>query len=229
MSEYKEKILHSLLTKSSTKQFIFRNTSKIYDDFRNDLKLITSELSDKISKADPNVLISYKDDGQFETQIQLSGDVLLFAMHSNVFNFDDGHFIHKLPYVQEDPLRAYCGMIEIYNFLSDSLKYQRLNDLGYLVGRIFINKDNHFFVDGKGQMSFLYNDFANMVMTPELMRNIIETSIFYALELDLWAPNINDVLELTVAEKITQAGLSIHRTGKRAGFNMSYLREDNHS
>ena len=52
-------------------------------------------------------------------------------------------------------------MINIYNFLADSFKYNRLNDVGYLVGRVFLNKDLHYFVEGKRQLGFLYNDFVN--------------------------------------------------------------------
>ena len=46
--------------------------------------------------------------------------------------------------------RTYCGVINMYNFLSDSFKYNRENDLGYLIGRMFINKENTF-VEGKGK------------------------------------------------------------------------------
>ena len=38
------------------------------------------------------------------------------------------------------------------------------NDLGYLIGRIFINHENHFMVQGKRQLGFLYNDFINQLL-----------------------------------------------------------------
>ena len=41
-------------------------------------------------------------------------------------------------YVKEDKNRSYCGVIHLYNFLADSFKYNRLNDVGYLIGRVFI-------------------------------------------------------------------------------------------
>jgi len=34
-------------------------------------------------------------------------------------------------------------MISIYNFLSDSFKFNRVNDIGYLIARVFTNKENH--------------------------------------------------------------------------------------
>ena len=36
--------------------------------------------------------------------------------------------------------------------------------MGYCIGRIFINKENHYFVEGKRQLGFLYNDFMNSKM-----------------------------------------------------------------
>ena len=46
-------------------------------------------------------------------------------------------------------MRSFCGVINIYNFLSQTLlKYNRLNDAGFLIASVFINKDYHFFVEG---------------------------------------------------------------------------------
>ena len=64
----------------------------------------------------------------------------LFGVANNVF------------YPEENPNRGFCGLIHIYNFLNDSFKYNRVHDLGYLIGRIFINHENHFMVQGKRQL-----------------------------------------------------------------------------
>ena len=66
-------------------------------------------------------------------------------MHTNTFSFDKSHQIWNSSYVKEDEYKAYCGVINVYNFLSDSFKYNRANDLGYMIGRLFINKEKHFF------------------------------------------------------------------------------------
>lgn len=65
-------------------------------------------------------------------------------MHTNVFCFPPEHAVGKSSYVLETPTRGYCGMIQAYNFLSDSLKYQRLSDIGYLLARLFINAEGNF-------------------------------------------------------------------------------------
>jgi hypothetical protein len=35
------------------------------------------------------------------------------------------------------------------------------------VARLFLNKDGHFFVQGKRQLGFLYNDLANNPIDPD--------------------------------------------------------------
>ena len=38
---------------------------------------------------DERIVIEYKDSGEFEAQLRVSGDLLVFQMHSNVFKFDE--------------------------------------------------------------------------------------------------------------------------------------------
>jgi len=135
-------------------------------------------------------------------------------MHSNVFEFDNRHPVNKIPYVLDDPLRSYCGMIMIYNFLADSFRYNRMNDLGYLVARIFINKDKHFFVEGKRQSGELVKDFAVDTISPGILREIVETAIEYSISFDLLVPlKIATVDQMQ--EKISHSKIA---TGKRIGF-----------
>src|SRR5690606_28562898 len=126
---------------------------------------------------DKNVEISFSDNGDFEVQLKFSGDVLVMSMHSNVFGFAPEHAVNQLKYVKDDPDRKYCGIIHIHNFLADSLKYNRTEDMGYLIGRIFINKDAHFFVDGQSQLGFLFNSFWKGKINSEQITEIIELAI----------------------------------------------------
>ena len=65
-------------------------------------------------------LPQYNDKGPFEVEFKVGGYLLIFSMHSNVFEFDDKHPVWKTKYIEEDSLRSYCGVINIYNFLADS-------------------------------------------------------------------------------------------------------------
>ena len=105
-------------------------------------------------------------------------------MHSNIFTFNKQHSIWNNNYVKENNLNSYCGIINIYNFLSDSIKYNRQHDLGFLIGRIFVNQEKHFFTDGQGQLGFLFNNLENNIITEENIEKIVNCSIMYALEFD---------------------------------------------
>jgi len=216
----KEKIVELLKTKSSTKQEVFRKTKLVFAEFQQYLKaksdIINNELTDK------DVQVIYSSDGDFESKLKFSGDTLLFHMHSNVFDFPNSHSIHKKKYVKEDKLRSFCGVINIYNFLSDSFKYNRMNDAGYLIARVFINKDKHFFVEGDKQLGFLFNDFINQQINTVQIDKIINETMVYALNFDLQAPNFNDVKVVSVHQILDMNNNQKLKTAKRMGYKFSF-------
>jgi hypothetical protein len=109
-------------------------------------------------------------------------------------------------------------MIMIYNFLADSFKYGRVNDLGYLVARIFINREKHFFVEGKRQSGELVKDFAVDTISPGILREIVETAIEYSISFDLLVPPYEQVKIATVDQMQEKISFSRMTTGKRVGF-----------
>tara|TARA_B100000767_G_scaffold155971_1_gene146667 strand:- start:45 stop:719 length:675 start_codon:yes stop_codon:yes gene_type:complete len=216
----KEKIVQLLKTKSSTKQEVFRKTKSVFADFQHYLKaksdIINNELSDK------DVEVIYSSAGDFESKLKFSGDTLLFHMHSNVFDFQNSHSIHKTNYVKEDKLRSFCGVINIYNFLSDSFKYNRMNDAGYLIARVFVNKDKHFFVEGDEQLGLLFNDFINQQINAVQIDKIINETMVYALNFDLQAPNFNDVKVVSIHQILDMNSNQKLKTAKRMGYKFSF-------
>jgi hypothetical protein len=218
MPNAQELIIQSLKEKSSLKQDIYRLNLSLFEQFKTALKEIAAKLHDEIQQHDKRVLIEYSENSPFSIQIRTGGDVLVFEMHTNVFLFDSQHKIWNLSYVQEEHSRAYCGLINIYNFLSDSIQYKRVNDVGYLIGRIFINKESHFMVEGKRQMGFLYNNFSTDVISEERIREVIQSAILFCLNFDLLIPPYEAVQETTFTQ-ITENAQSIKAiTGKRLGF-----------
>jgi hypothetical protein len=213
-----EEIVKALEVKAGTKQFIFRKTIDIFNIFKQQMVVVAGEVAHEMRNIDRNIEVSAQNNGNFEAELKFSGDTLMFLMHTNVFNFPPEHAVHKTEYVRQDPLRSYCGMILIYDFLSDSIKYGRMNDIGYLIARIFINKEGHFFVQGKRQFSFLYNDFSAFEINPEIIRLIIQTSILHTIDFDLFVPPFDEVKEVTLMQKIMEAGNAALKTGKRLGF-----------
>lgn len=210
-----------LCKKSSTKQQVFRLTQSIFRDLKMVLRDIEAELTPSLASDAPNVEVKYSDKGDFEAHLKFSGDTLVVMMHTNVFDFDESHFVNKSPYVQEDTLREFCGMIQIYNFLSDSIKYNRDNDVGYLIARLFINKDQHFFVEGKRPLSFLFNDLEKNIISKESLRTIVEEAMLFCLNFDLMAPPVDSINYISVEQKNFMSHSSGMPTGKRLGFVMS--------
>src|ERR1043166_577030 len=146
-------------------------------------------------------------------------------MHTNVFDFENSHFILSTNYVKEDPMREFCGLIQVYNFLSDSLKYNRIDDEGYLITRIFINKERHFFMEGKQSVSLQYRDFECCSINTETLNNFIIEIMNYCLNFDLIAPPLEKAFTITVEQKNNMSYSSGFPTGKRLGFRMSSEKE----
>ena len=114
--------------------------------------------------------------------------MLIFQMHTDVFEFAPDHPIHRTEYVREDAQRSYCGVVNIYNFLSDSFKFNRNADEGYLIGRIFINRERRYFVEGKQQDSLRAADFGRAEIDREALTAILESAIDFSLNFDLLMP-----------------------------------------
>jgi len=211
-------IIETLKEKACLKQKVFKQTTSIFQDFKAQGEQLANELKTEMHKIDKDVKIDFINKGDHEFHLKFGGDILVFYMHTNVFDFERSHNIWNSSYIKEDELRVYCGMINVYNFLADSFKFNRVNDLGYLVARCFFNKDLHYFVEGKRQLGFLYNDFINEVITPKKIKEIIESAILYSLDFDLLTPPYNTMQEVSVHDikEVTNA-MNI-KTGKRLGF-----------
>lgn len=219
-------ILQRLATKSSTKQFVFRKTKEVFGQMKEVLAAVAYELNSNICNIDGHVLVEYTDKGDFEAHIRFSGDVLIFHMHTNAFTFDQNHGIWQTGYIKEDPLRAYFGMINMYNFLHDSFKYNRINDSGHLLGRLFLNKDGHFFVEGKRQFNFLFNHVDKDAVDEQALRKIIETAIIYALDFDLTTPPFQLVREVTVSQIQDISNELRIKTSKELGYRIQARLKD---
>ena len=213
-----DKIVELLKKKVTLKQEVYSKTRDVFEELRTMLMEISSDLTNRVKNFGGDLTVTFKDASEFEVEFTLADETLLFVMHTNIFTFDSTHEVWKSQYVQQNKDNAYCGKIFIYNFLSDSFKYNRTNDVGYLVGRIFINKDKHFFVEGKKQLSYLYNDFSTSVIDSECLTKIIESAILYSLDFDPFTPPFEQQGQISVGEVINANLQSRITTGKRLGF-----------
>jgi len=211
-------ILNMLQKKSGMKQDVFHRTRAFYKELKDVLQELGVDLEREMFQRDKRISVQYRDKGELACELKVAGDSIIFHMHTNVFKLDQAHSLWKTSYLEEDELRGYFGVVNIYNFLSDSFKYNRERDLGYLVGRIFLNKDGHFFVQGKRQLGFLYNDLATNTMDREMLRQVLYSVVIYILDFDLLTPPYDQVNQVTVSEMNELSTGSQLSTGKRLGF-----------
>jgi hypothetical protein len=211
-------IVSLLVQKSALKQKVFDTTRQSFNELKEVLIELTSYYNDLLKDADQRIKLEFHDKGEFVAMIKVGGDALVFSMHSNTFEFDREHEVWKSSYIQGNPLNSYVGQIQIYNFLNDSFKYNRQEDLGYLVARIFVNQERHYFVEGKRQRGMGVKQFGTSVLGKKEIRNIIEVAIIYSLQFDLLVQpydNVKIVSLLQVNEEIMNSHM---QTGKRLGF-----------
>ena len=219
-SPLRAKILETIVRKSSLKQQVFDNTFATLNELKDILFEMSSEWVDELDgRIDRRVRIEYRDRGKFETQFQVASDLLIFRMHTDVFEFDANHLVWQSPYVQADRDNSYCGIIDIYNFPSDSFKFNRNADEGYLIGRIFINRERCYFAEGKQQNSMRAMDFGKSEIGQEALVAILESAIGFALNFDLLMPPYEENKRVTVDQFNTKMDNSKFVTGKRLDYD----------
>jgi len=224
MSELDDKktiIIGTLKKKSMLKQKVYDNTLEWFSVVKDILKDLAKDVNVNLGDVDSRIKMEYTDRSSFDAQLKVAGDILLFSMHSNIFQFDREHPAWKTPYIQKNKFNAYSGIINIYNFLYDSFKYSRLDDLGYLIARIFINHENQYLVEGKRQMGMLFSNYGNEAISRPSLQVIISTAIQYSLEFDLLVPPYDTVKIATVGQAEAKIQHSRVITGKRLGFQFN--------
>jgi len=216
--ELKESLKTLVFDKSDLKQQVYKATKEAFEMFRNTTRELMSLFEEQAHQEKRDVRFSFTDHGDFEFEVKFAGDVLVFVMHSNVFEFSRDHQVMKSPYIREDKRRSYCGVIRIYNFLADSFQYNRDQDLGYMIGRVFVNSEKHYFIEGKRELGMLYNNFNTSLITNESVQSIVESAIEYTTNFDLLTPPYDEVKLVSVGEMRSDLDKKSLVTGKRLGF-----------
>lgn len=216
--ELKESLKDLVFNKGELKQQVYAATKESFELFRSTTREMIDLFKQERQSNGKNVRFEFTDRGDFEFEVKFAGDVLLFMMHTNVFEFSRNHEVMKSQYIRENPNRSYCGVIHIYNFLADSFLYQRDNDLGYMIGRVFVNVDRHYFIEGKRELGMLFNNFNTSLINSESVQNIVESAIEYTTNFDLLTPPYDEVKLVSVGEMRTNFDKKSLVTGKRLGF-----------
>jgi len=221
--EYIKLLLES---KSTAKQVTYKNLLSAFQLLAKESKRVIDELRGKMKPGDEDVTVDFKIINEHEFHVKLAGDLLIFVLHTNVVTFADEHAVMKTNYIREQEINRYFGQIMIYNFMADSVKYNRINDPGYLLARILINHENRFLLEGEGQLGFLFGSISSQAISEIEINQIVKIALQVAIENDLMAPPFPDVQFITLYqknEKTQELG-----AGQKIGFRMSYQHNKPH-
>ncbi|HRO76037.1 MAG TPA: hypothetical protein PLP27_07835 [Crocinitomicaceae bacterium] len=216
VKENREELLSLLENKVSLKQDIVKD---LRDTFAHLRTVVTEEVAFFKSRlSDERIRMSIEDRDGTEIKAFVGSDCLIFHQHNNVFLLPETNPLWKEDYLKEDFTRGYFGIIYIYNFLAESMIKQRLGDSGYLIARIFVNKDGHFFVEGKNEIAKRFKPLSEGKICDEMMRFIIQSAFAYAINFDLLTPPYEMVAQINVQQAIAIANSISLQTGKRLGY-----------
>ncbi len=216
--ELKESLKTTVFEKSVLKQEVYKSTKDTFEMFRGCAREIIELFKAENDRRGTQIEFAFVDRGDFEFEIRFAGDTLIFYMPTDVFEFSRDHAVMKTPYIREDSRRSYCGVIRIYNFITDSFTYERYNDLGYMIGRVFVNHEKHYFIEGKRELGMMFNNFNTSLISNDSVQSIVESAIEYAANFDTLTPPYDE-------NKLVPAGAMVEHsekksvvTAKRLGF-----------
>jgi hypothetical protein len=215
----RQQLIDLLIHKSALKQDVADDLEVVFSDMRKLIDLEINALKEVIT--DERVRLFIKDRGDHEFHVYIGSDVLVFNLHHNVFRLPDSNPLWGTSYFKSQPNNGYFGTIHIYNFLAESLQQNRLDDQGYLLARIFVNHERHFFIEGKGSLGYTFNDPQHMLLSSEMLQLIAQMSFAYALQFDLYIPPFEFMDEVSVGQIYVMGEQLKLRTAKRLGFKMS--------
>jgi hypothetical protein len=99
------------------------------------------------------------------------------------------------------------------------MKFKREEDEGYLIGRIFVNRENKFFVEGKRQERWRVEDFGKESVSRGAILEILERAMLYSLSFDLLVPAYDTVKKVSAEQFLSRQENTKIQTGKRLGYD----------
>ena len=218
-----DQIFEKLKTKACVKQNAFRTVQETFKSLKAEAEDISAELAKRIAKIDKSIEVKLIKKNDYEFQLKAGSDILIFTLATNVVTFNEEYEVMKSDYVKEKEERKYFGQIMVYNFLADTIKYNRLNDPGYLIARLIVNSERHFFVEGTQQLNFLFTDIVNNVISNDWLRLLVEKCVFTAIDMDLIGSSYPEIQNTNLMEKMKNE--KPMGNGQKVGFQMGYMNE----
>jgi hypothetical protein len=209
-----------LESKSTAKQVTYKFLLAAFQILAKESSRVVGELKLRVRPGDEDVTMSYEKLNEHEFHVKLAGDLLVFVLHTNIVTLMENHPVMQDPYIKKNEVNRYFGQIMIYNFMSDSLKFNRVNDPGYLLARLLINHEGRYVIEGDGQLSALANKISTEAITEIELNVVVKLALTLAIENDLMAPPFPDVRFITLYQKMEKT--QELGAGQKIGFQMSY-------
>ena len=207
-----------LQNKAALKQDIAEDAEAVFLNLKETIK---SELvALRAIVPDDRVRLHFKERGEYEIHVYIGSDVLVFSLHHNVFRLPDHNPLWGTGYFQQNEQRGYFGVIYVYNFLAESLIQNRLDDSGYLISRLFVNHEKHFFIEGRTQLSGIFRDTERHQWNDDICALVVQMTFAYALSFDLYIPPYEIQDEISVNQMHYMGETLKLQTGTRLGFKM---------
>ena len=213
-------IQQMLESKSAAKQITFKKLLSAFESLAKEARNVIGELKKKVKPGDQDVTVDFKRINDHEFQLKLAGDMLVFVLHTNIVTFEDTHDVMKDPYILQKEINKYFGQIMIYNFMSDSIKFHRVNDPGYLLARLLINHEGRYIIEGEGKLGVVFSHISETFITDDDLNILVKLALTLAIENDLMAPPYPQVKFITLYQKLEKT--QELGAGQKIGFRMSY-------
>lgn len=215
-----EHISRLLESKSTAKQITYKNLLDAFAILAKESERVIDELQKKAKPGDADVTEDFNWINEHEFHVKLAGDLLVFVLHTNVVTLPPDHPVMEDPYIKENEVNRFFGQIMIYNFMSDSFKFNRSNDPGYLIARLLINHEARYLIEGNGQLGAMFNKISDGPISEQELNVLVKIVLLIAIENDLIAPPFPQVQFITVNQKMEKTQeLGV---GQKIGFRMSY-------
>ena len=215
-----EHIRRLLESKSTAKQITYKNLLDAFKVLGKESERVVDILQNSAKPADEDVTEIFDWINEHEFHVKLAGDLLVFVLHTNVVTLPPDHPVMADPYIKQNEVNRYFGQIMIYNFMSDSFKFNRINDPGYLIARLLINHEARYVIEGNGQLGSMFNKISDGAISEQELNILVKIVLMIAIENDLMAPPFPDVQFITVNQKMEKT--QELGGGQKIGFRMSY-------
>ena len=128
-------IKYLLESKSTAKQTAYKHICRAFSVLEAESKRVVEELKRRANPSDKDVTVEFNSINAQEFDVKLAGDMLIFVLGTNIVTLEESHTIMKEDYIRENEVNRYFGQIMVYNFMAESLKYNRTNDLCQLLSQ----------------------------------------------------------------------------------------------